>query len=103
MGGTTRKALAAANPHKPNPSVIRERARKFNGASQSNGSMMRITPLAFWARDLHDAPFAQVIREDAMLTHSNSIAQDATVVYCMAIKYLINNPGNRKLAYTKAK
>jgi len=103
MGGTTRKALAAANPETPNADVIRKRAIKFNSGSQSNGSAMRITPLIFWARNLKDIPFANVIREDAMLTHSNAVAQDATIVYAIAIKHLINNPGDRKGAYFKAK
>ena len=103
MGGTTRKALAAANPSKPNALEIRKRALKFNSTSESNGSMMRITPLIFWARNLKDDIFAQVIREDARLTHSSVVAQDATVVYSIAVKYLINHPGNRKLAYSKAK
>ena len=103
MGGTTRRALAAANPDKPNAPVIRQRASKFNTKSLSNGCLMRITPLIFWARDLKEECFAKVIREDVILTHSNVVAQEATIVYSIAIKHLINSPGDRKGAYSKAK
>eukprot|EP00826_Nyctotherus_ovalis_P043919 TRINITY_DN4689_c0_g1_i3.p2 TRINITY_DN4689_c0_g1~~TRINITY_DN4689_c0_g1_i3.p2 ORF type:complete len:110 (+),score=17.80 TRINITY_DN4689_c0_g1_i3:408-737(+) len=103
MGNTIRKALAGANPAKPSAENIRARAAKFNGSSISNGSLMRITPLIFWARDLPDKAFASIIREDASLTHSNTTAQDATVVYSLAVKSLINKPGNRTFAYKKAK
>ena len=103
MGGTTRRALGAANPDKPNPDTLRKRSIKFNKDSLSNGCMMRITPLIFWARNLDDATFVQVIREDIKLTHSSPVAQDAVIVYGLAIRSLIHNPGNRELAYKKAR
>jgi len=103
MGNTIRKALAGANPSKPDAANIKARATKFNSSSISNGSLMRITPLILWGRNLPDNEFAKIIREEASLTHSNITAQDATVVYSIAIKSLINKPGNTKLAYMKAK
>ena len=43
--------------------------------SQSNGALMRATPLAIWGHRLSDASLAESCRREASLTHSHSVAQ----------------------------
>jgi len=84
---------------------IRERA-KHNEDSQSNGSLMRITPLAVFASKIKDNKiFEKVIRSEATLTHANETAQQVAICYCIAIRELINQPKekDRKKAYEVAK
>ena len=55
----------------------------------SNGSMMRITPLAVWARNLTVAELEKCILGDVGMMHTNPNMLDACTVYCIAIKTLI--------------
>ncbi len=87
----------------PMPSYQRDRAKEC-GDSQSNGSLMRITPLAVYLSKVEDdKEFAELVRAEASLTHYNRIVQDAAVCYCLAIRELIKTPGAREKAYTTAK
>ena len=55
IGTTTRNGLErlSADLENPDPSAAHEAAKNEIGAkSMSNGSMMRITPLAVWAQNL---------------------------------------------------
>ncbi len=92
----------SASMTKPDPRWVRKRAGEHD--SQSNGSLMRITPLAVYLANLEDdATFAHAVRSEVSLTHSNRTAQDAAVCYCLAIKVLINSLGDREAAYARAK
>ena len=53
---------------------------------------MRITPLAIWGAgqaDLSDHDLADLARQDATLTHSHRVCQDANAVYVVALRYAI--------------
>ena len=55
VGSTTRSGLGPQGTllESPDPAVSQQAARDGKGAtSMSNGSMMRITPLAVWAQNL---------------------------------------------------
>lgn len=71
--------------------------------SQSNGSLMRITPLAIWAHKLEEQDLDKVVREEVTLTHLNEIPQEAAVCYCLCIKYLIFSGGNARYAWYKTR
>jgi len=82
----------------PNPQYVRKKAAQKD--SQSNGSLMRITPLAIFCSQIDDIKlFENAIRSEVSLTHSSLIAQNAAICYCLAIKTLINENGDRKKAY----
>lgn len=70
--------------------------------STSNGCLMRITPLAVWGHKLSDEDLLQAVKLQTNLTHSHNDPNLACYLYCLAIKHLINNPGDAKGAYQKA-
>ena len=49
--------------------------------------------MAVWASGIQDiACFKKAVLSDVKFTHSNEVAQDATFVYELGIKFLLNNP-----------
>merc|ERR1712107_607842 len=64
---------------------------------ESNGALMRCTPLAAWgvSRKLSLEQIAQAAREDAQLSHSNDIMLEANAAYVVAVSYLLEHPGDR--------
>lgn len=56
--------------------------------SQSNGSIMRIAPLAVWARHESDDVIAEMAMEDSRLTHSNRNVIASTAAYAVALSSL---------------
>jgi ADP-ribosyl-[dinitrogen reductase] hydrolase len=64
--------------------------------SEANGALMRIAPLAIWGRNLDYKTLADYAKQDAKLSHPNIICQDINALYCIAISYLLNNPGDNK-------
>lgn len=110
IGNTTRQALhIISNPKagikKENfrPSDSFQHTLEATYKSQSNGCLMRITPLAVWGHrlsskeDLYNAVLLQTA-----LTHQNKFAVDACYLYCFAIGILINT-GDLDLAYKETK
>mmetsp|Transcript_28598 Transcript_28598/g.35419 ORF Transcript_28598/g.35419 Transcript_28598/m.35419 type:complete len:82 (+) Transcript_28598:508-753(+) len=53
--------------------------------------MMRITPLAVWARHLKPASLERCVEEEVAFTHSNHAIWEVCTAYCLAIRTLINN------------
>lgn len=102
MGSTISSALTYADEKKPDPERVRKEAAKLG--SESNGSLMRITPLAVFLHRVEDMDtFVRAVRSEVSLTHREILIQHAAVAYCLAIKMLIQNPGKRELAYETAK
>ena len=58
----------------------------------SNGSMKRVVPLAIWCSNLSNEEIEKAVFADASFTHSNPLVHNITSAYCIAIKYLIQNP-----------
>ena len=52
--------------------------------SESNGSLMRCSPIGIWAAG-EPALAARTARDDSMLTHSNPACLEACAAYCAAI------------------
>ena len=75
---------------------------RYNHKSQSNGSLMRTTPLAVFCHKLKDANIHELTKKDVNLTHSHEIVVYATTCYNIAIAHLLNNPGDAKGAIERA-
>ncbi|CEL95912.1 unnamed protein product [Vitrella brassicaformis CCMP3155] len=105
IGTTTTKALEVA--FSGLAKVVRKAARDHNQQSQSNGCLMRSTPMALWGHKLSDAQLMDIVAQEVSLTHPNKDIQNAVGTYVVAAAYLINNGGGtkeaRKAAFDKAK
>jgi len=104
IGITTRTAFKNANNVVGNDhaNVIRESSLKSIN-SQSNGGLMRITPLCVWTSKLTKEEIIKAVREDTRLTHPNKTAQNVSIAYVYTINHLLNHPGESKQAYQKCK
>jgi len=103
IGITTRKALSPLMEGRATANVCIAAAERSNGSSQSNGSLMRLTPLAVWAHRLAPAQAARAARIEASMTHSSPTIHHANACYVLAIHHLINSPGDRTGAFAAAK
>eukprot|EP00347_Sterkiella_histriomuscorum_P010277 403376918 len=103
IGNTTFKALVVINAKKPSPFNVYGNVMKVNVSSQTNGCLMRITPLAVWCQNLSDEELFEAVKLQTQLTHCHPNAVRACQLYCLAIKHLINNPGDAAGAYLVAK
>ena len=63
---------------------------------------MRITPIPVWGHLLSDDDLEKAVILESSLTHSNPVALEACIIYCLTIKYLINNPDDALGAYCYA-
>ena len=82
-------------------------ASKFlNQESQSNGSLMRITPLAVWlSKVTNPQEIKKVVVADVSMTHPNKLVHDCVFIYCMTIRFLLKYRSNKdraQLAYDHA-
>ena len=81
----------------------RRGAQCYSSGSQSNGGLMRISPLCVWTSKLSMEELKSAVHEETKLTHSNKTALDVSVVYVYTIQHLLNNKGDSQGAYEKAK
>lgn len=65
--------------------------KKWNQDSQSNGSLMRCTPMAVYTHLLDYKTAHQVISQDVAFTHCHDNVVDAIYLYQSAIGYLIRH------------
>jgi len=96
IGKTTSIALEplsgfAGGPAKAEfePEESYKQTLKHCAQSQSNGCLMRVTPLAVWGRLLSKDDLFNAVNLQTALTHQNKAAIDATYLYCLAIQQLI--------------
>ena len=71
-----------------NPSINRK------WASQSNGSLMRILPLAIWGARLPVARLAEFAKQESALTHPTEPCTDVVALYTIAVAHLIAHTGD---------
>lgn len=102
IGITTRNALQVIEVRHPDPFVSFEQVKNTNWNSESNGCLMRITPLAVWGYRLQPEDLYEAVKLQTALTHSNKTAIDSCYLYCFAIGHLINH-GDPQLAYKLTK
>lgn len=98
-GRTTYMALCTLLDKKPTDEgwaaeCIRN-SQKYNAPSESNGGLMRATPLAVYCATINDVnEVIKLARVEQSLTHSNKTAQDAGISYVLAIRHLIRERGD---------
>lgn len=66
-----------------------------NQNSKANGALMRASPLGVVAAALSEQVAVRIAMEDAHLTHPNKSCAVANAAYVLAIRHLIQNPGDR--------
>jgi ADP-ribosylglycohydrolase len=90
MGGATSTALNfLVGLQKPDPEESYKNTNKKTAGSQSNGCLMRITPLSVFCSKLNVKDIYQAVRLQTKFTHSNENAIGACYLYTFAISKLI--------------
>lgn len=75
----------------------RLQAVKYNSKSASNGTLMKIAPLAVWTSTLTDIEdIKEAVTKDVSLMHPHPFVHECILVYCVAIQYLLNHPNEDK-------
>jgi fructose-1,6-bisphosphatase/inositol monophosphatase family enzyme/ADP-ribosylglycohydrolase len=86
VGSTIAQALGAVSPADVTNGQAATRARSVaNRQSQSNGALMRVSPLGIWGALRESAVLAEAARADAALTHPHAVCQDASAVFAVAL------------------
>ena len=83
VGGTIGQAFRGATP--TGAGAAATVLARANHASQANGALMRVAPLAIWGWTLAPARLAALAAFDARLSHPHPACQDANVAYTHAI------------------
>ncbi|MEM7361698.1 MAG: ADP-ribosylglycohydrolase family protein [Bacteroidota bacterium] len=73
-----------------NAGSLRHQNPKRHG-NLANGALMRCTPLIVYGRKLSQDQLAQLMAEDASLSHANQIGYRANQTYAIAIQSLLNS------------
>ena len=92
IGTTTTNGLKGINVDNPKAADAVKSARCNNGTSLSNGSLMKCTPIAVWCQNLSSEQVSRAVEADTEMIHSNVRVSRNIAGYCLAIKYLLNNP-----------
>jgi ADP-ribosyl-[dinitrogen reductase] hydrolase len=71
IGRTTRNSLPKASGMKEHQAEMVRRGAKLSADSQSNGCLMRISPLPIWGSKLKLEDLLKAVREESLLTHPN--------------------------------
>jgi len=95
IGNNTRATMGSLAKEKiddPNLAKICIEITKKQTKSLSNGSMMRVAPLAVWAANIQDIDIlSSIISTDVGFTHGNETVHQAVLVYSAAIGSLLRN------------
>ena len=92
MGITTQKGLAILDHGMPKEQIVAMAYKNVLGVnfqSQSNGSLMRCTPMAVFCHKLEAKDMFNAIVSDVKFTHSNPIVHQVVFLYCYAISLLL--------------
>jgi ADP-ribosylglycohydrolase/protein-tyrosine phosphatase len=93
VGVQTRSVLSRAGQHGISAQTAREESaalHKLTGRTAGNGSLMRTAPVALAYLD-DEAALVEAAREVSELTHHDSEAGDACVLWCLAIRHAVLN------------
>jgi ADP-ribosylglycohydrolase len=100
VGTTTRQALGPARAALKSGGNVAEAAMAAaSRSSQSNGALMRISPLAIFAHAKPEEEVMQLARADAALTHPNPVCQDASAVYAASVAFALRSGADAKSVY----
>lgn len=78
------------------------RASRACTKSQSNGSLMRATPLAVWGHNLSVEDLGMIAQQESSLSHPHPICCHCYASYVIAIAHLLNKTNDRKGAFEVA-
>lgn len=105
IGMTTRTGLKTlANRQIPEAELVLKtfaNVNRWNAGSQSNGSLMRSTPIAVYGHLLSKEDLRSIIKVDCNFTHCHPNVIDAVYLYSLAIGSLIrtgDDPDRVKIA-----
>lgn len=84
---------------------MRADSASFSMESQSNGALMRCSPIAVWGvfRGLSTLAIAEVARQDARLSHPSAQCVESNAAYCAMLAHLLRAPGDTDGALHAAK
>lgn len=85
IGGTT----AAGLRNRPSPH------------SQSNGALMRVSPLGIFGTNHASAQVAEWAHQDAAITHIHPVCQTVSALFALAIAYVIRTGCNAETLYAQ--
>lgn len=102
VGGTLRKSIPKACNMKVHQAELMRRGAKKAESSQSNGCLMRISPLAVFCHRLPKEEAFTAVCEEVKLTHTNSTVQLACSFYTLLASELIKG-SERRAAYEEVK
>lgn len=93
IGDTTQAALSAAASALREGTVdpIAAAARSARADSQSNGALMRVSPLGIFGHAADPEALAAWACEDATLTHPHPVCKDASAVYAVVLARAIRS------------
>ena len=75
-----------------------QNVNNVNKNSESNGSLMRSTPLAVYGHRLNREELMQIVTLDCNFTHCHKNVIDAVYLYCLAIGVMITECQNEDRA-----
>lgn len=99
IGNTCAKAFTSytsfdENGHITISAHMMRKSRNDNIMSEANGALMRCSPIPIWGNKLSELDVVEYAKMDALLSHPSEVCQDCNAVFCLAIHYLINHPGD---------
>ncbi len=100
VGTTTSQALGPARSAlKCGGNVAEAAMAAASRSSQSNGALMRISPLAIFAHAKPEEEVMQLARADSALTHPNPVCQDANAVYAASVAFALRSGADARSVY----
>lgn len=93
VGSTIRKSIPkACNMKEHQGYLCRKAAKESSSASQSNGTLMAITPMSIWCCRLSPKDLLAAVREYTILVHSHEVVSLVNGFYSLALCFLLRNP-----------
>lgn len=103
VGNTTRRALAPTALAESPSAALDAAMRSADRESQSNGSLMRASPLGIWGHGIAPDELAEVARADSRITHPNPVCQEACAVFVIAVAHAIASGASAQEVYRHAR
>lgn len=100
-GGTLTRALGPASQGQTTAERLRRAEQYASPTRQSNGSLMRISPLGIFGAG-RPAEAADWAREDSRLTHPHPVCQDACAVFVAALADAVGKGDTAQECYEAA-
>ena len=74
---------------------------RHNPSSQSNGALMRVSPLGIFGTNYASTQVAEWARQDAAITHIHQVCQTVSALFAMAIAYVIRTGCDAETLYAQ--